>query len=60
MLTVPVEAIVALREGGYGLQIVRASTTTTVRVETGMSADGRIEVTGAGLAEGMQVGAAKP
>lgn len=60
VLTVPVEAIVALREGGYGLQIVRASTTTTVRVETGMSADGRIEVTGAGLAEGMQVGAAKP
>ncbi|WP_020629558.1 peptidoglycan-binding protein [Amycolatopsis alba] len=60
VLTVPVEAIVALREGGYGLQIVRESTTTTVRVETGMSADGRIEITGGGLAEGMKVGAAKP
>lgn len=60
VLTVPVEAIVALREGGYGLQIVRETTTTTVRVETGMSADGRIEITGDGLAEGMKVGAAKP
>ncbi|SFJ54719.1 peptidoglycan-binding protein [Amycolatopsis regifaucium] len=60
VLTVPVEAIVALREGGYGLQIVRDTATTTVRVETGMSADGRIEITGDGLAEGMKVGAAKP
>ncbi len=60
VLTVPVEAVIALREGGYGLQIVRESTTTTVRVETGMSADGRIEITGGGLAEGMKVGAAIP
>ncbi|GAB3731574.1 peptidoglycan-binding protein [Amycolatopsis oliviviridis] len=60
VLTVPVEAIVALREGGYGLQIVRESTTTTVRVETGLSADGRIEITGDGLAEGVKVGSAKP
>lgn len=59
VLTVPVEAVVALREGGYGLQIVQDSTTRMVRVDAGMSADGRIEVTGDGLAEGMKVGAAR-
>ncbi|MER5969694.1 peptidoglycan-binding protein [Streptomyces sp. NPDC002055] len=60
VLTVPVEAVVALREGGYGLETVRGRTTRTVRVETGMTADGRIEVSGDGLAEGLTVGTAKP
>ncbi|WP_307826785.1 peptidoglycan-binding protein [Streptomyces pactum] len=60
VLTVPVEAVVALREGGYGLETVRGDRTRTVRVETGMTADGRIEVTGDGLTEGMKVGVAKP
>ncbi|WP_406280521.1 peptidoglycan-binding protein [Embleya sp. NBC_00896] len=60
VLTVPVEAVVALREGGYGLQIVQGTTGRTVRVQTGMTADGRIEVTGDGLTEGMPVGVAKP
>ncbi|WP_370943894.1 efflux RND transporter periplasmic adaptor subunit [Amycolatopsis sp. cg5] len=60
VLTVPVEAVIALREGGYGLQVVKDGTSTTVRVETGMSADGRIEVKGDGLAEGLKVGAAAP
>ncbi|MFD9034623.1 peptidoglycan-binding protein [Streptomyces sp. NPDC059567] len=58
VLVVPVEAVIALRgeNGGYGLQIVQGSTTRTVRVETGMTADGRIEVSGGGIAEGMKVG----
>ncbi|WP_327155647.1 peptidoglycan-binding domain-containing protein [Streptomyces tubercidicus] len=59
VLTVPVEAIVALREGGYGLELVQGSKTRMVAVETGLTADGRIEVSGAGLAEGMKVGAAE-
>ncbi|MEU5210346.1 peptidoglycan-binding protein [Streptomyces sp. NPDC020742] len=59
VLTVPVEAVVALREGGYGLEVVQGTKTRMVRVETGLSADGRIEVSGAGLAEGMKVGAAE-
>ncbi|MFI0470844.1 peptidoglycan-binding protein [Saccharopolyspora sp. 5N102] len=58
VLTVPVEAIVALREGGYGLQVVTGNQVRVVRVEPGMTADGRIEVTGPGLAEGMKVGVA--
>ncbi|MFF0195116.1 peptidoglycan-binding protein [Streptomyces anulatus] len=62
VLAVPVEAVVALRgeNGGYGLQIVRGATSTMVRVETGMTADGQIEVSGAELREGMKVGVAKP
>ncbi|MEI5132353.1 peptidoglycan-binding protein [Streptomyces libani] len=59
VLTVPVEAIVALREGGYGLELVQGSKTRMVAVETGLTADGRIEVSGTGLAEGMKVGAAE-
>ncbi|MEU8780807.1 peptidoglycan-binding protein [Streptomyces sp. NPDC048637] len=59
VLTVPVEAVVALREGGYGLELVQGSKTRMVPVQTGLTADGRIEVSGAGLAEGMKVGAAE-
>ncbi|GHC59902.1 peptidoglycan-binding protein [Streptomyces flavofungini] len=60
VLTVPVEAVVALRgaNGGYGLQLVRGGTSRMVRVETGMTADGRIEVSGSGIREGLQVGVA--
>lgn len=60
VLAVPVEAVVALRgeNGGYGLQIVQGGKSRMVRVETGMTADGRIEVSGAGLREGMKVGVA--
>ncbi|MCK7621656.1 peptidoglycan-binding protein [Streptomyces sp. RS10V-4] len=61
VLAVPVEAVVALRgeNGGYGLQIVQGRTTRMVRVTTGMTADGRIEVSGDGISAGMKVGVAK-
>ncbi|WP_431771367.1 efflux RND transporter periplasmic adaptor subunit [Streptomyces cucumeris] len=61
VLAVPVEAVVALRgeHGGYGLEIVAGRSTRMVRVETGMTADGTIEVSGAGLREGMTVGVAE-
>ncbi|MFB7010996.1 MULTISPECIES: peptidoglycan-binding protein [unclassified Streptomyces] len=61
VLAVPVEAVVALRgeNGGYGLQVVTGTTSRMVRVETGMTADGQIEVSGPDLREGMKVGAAK-
>ncbi|WP_241990026.1 MULTISPECIES: peptidoglycan-binding protein [unclassified Streptomyces] len=60
VLAVPVEAVVALRgeNGGYGLQIVEGGKSRLVRVETGMTAAGKIEVSGAGLREGMKVGVA--
>lgn len=56
VLTVPVNALAALAEGGYGIQVVEGSTTRYLPVKTGMFANGRVEVSGDGLAEGMTVG----
>jgi peptidoglycan hydrolase-like protein with peptidoglycan-binding domain len=56
VLTVPVAALLALAEGGYGVQVVEGSSTRIVAVETGLFAGGRVEVTGSGLKEGMKVG----
>jgi peptidoglycan hydrolase-like protein with peptidoglycan-binding domain len=56
VLTVPVAALVALAEGGYGVEVVEGSATHYVAVETGLFASGRVEVTGGGLREGMTVG----
>lgn len=56
VLTVPVAALLALAEGGYGVQVVEGGSTRIVAVETGLFASGRVEVTGAGLTEGTTVG----
>jgi peptidoglycan hydrolase-like protein with peptidoglycan-binding domain len=56
VLTVPVGALLALREGGYGVEVVTDTGTRIVAVEVGMFADGNVEISGAGLAEGMKVG----
>jgi hypothetical protein len=56
VLTVPVAALLALQEGGFGLEVVRGAATTIVPVETGLFADGRVEVSGGGVAEGVTVG----
>jgi multidrug efflux system membrane fusion protein len=56
VLTVPVAALVALAEGGYGVEVVEGAGTRYVRVETGLFAGGRVEVSGDGLREGMTVG----
>jgi peptidoglycan hydrolase-like protein with peptidoglycan-binding domain len=56
VLTVPVAALLALAEGGYGVQVVDGTTTRIVAVQTGMFASGRVEVSGDGLTEGMTVG----
>lgn len=53
VLSVPIKALLALAEGGYGLELVDADdTSTVVAVETGLFANGRVEVSGAGVAEG--------
>jgi peptidoglycan hydrolase-like protein with peptidoglycan-binding domain len=54
-LTVPVTALLALAEGGYGLQVVDGAATRIVAVQTGLFADGRVEITGTGLQAGMKV-----
>ncbi|GAB2963467.1 peptidoglycan-binding protein [Micromonospora polyrhachis] len=56
VLTVPADALLALAEGGYGLEVTSPSGTRIVAVQAGMFADGRVEVSGEGLAEGMTVG----
>jgi peptidoglycan hydrolase-like protein with peptidoglycan-binding domain len=56
VLTVPVAALLALAEGGYGVQVVAGSSTRIVAVRTGLFAGGRVEITGAGLTAGMTVG----
>ncbi|TMR97710.1 peptidoglycan-binding protein [Nonomuraea basaltis] len=55
VLAVPVAALLALAEGGYGVQVADGSTTRIVAVETGLFADGKAEITGNGLQAGMKV-----
>ncbi|GAB3862275.1 efflux RND transporter periplasmic adaptor subunit [Dactylosporangium cerinum] len=56
VLTVPVSALLALSEGGYGLQVVEGGTSRVVAVELGMFAAGRVEVSGSGITDGTLVG----
>jgi hypothetical protein len=52
VLVVPVGALIALSEGGYGVQIAGGG---LVAVRTGLFAKGLVEVSGAGLNEGTKV-----
>ncbi|NGN94498.1 peptidoglycan-binding protein [Nocardioides sp. KC13] len=56
VLTVPVAALVALAEGGFGVEVVDGSTTEYVPVETGLFSGGRVEISGEGVTEGTVVG----
>jgi len=59
VLLVPVNALLALSEGGYGLEVVGDDgTTDIVPVDTGLFADGKVQVEGDGIAEGTVVGVA--
>ncbi|MGW8766114.1 peptidoglycan-binding protein [Streptomyces sp. NPDC055815] len=56
VLSVPVNALLALPDGGFGVQVVENGAARDVRVELGMFAQGRVEISGEGLREGMKVG----
>jgi peptidoglycan hydrolase-like protein with peptidoglycan-binding domain len=56
VLAVPVAALVALAEGGYGVEVIADGTSSYVAVTTGLFADGRVEISGDGIAEGAVVG----
>ncbi len=55
VLAVPVVALLALAEGGYGVQVVDGTSTRIVAVQTGLFADGKVEITGDGLQAGVKV-----
>jgi multidrug efflux system membrane fusion protein len=59
VLAVPVAALLALPNGGYGVEIVQGGATRIIAVKTGMFAAGRVEISGNGIAEGVTVGAPK-
>ncbi|TMR06367.1 HlyD family efflux transporter periplasmic adaptor subunit [Actinomadura soli] len=56
VLSVPVEALLALREGGFGVEVVDGGRRRLVAVDIGAFGGGRVEVAGAGIAEGVRVG----
>ncbi|MEW2357631.1 peptidoglycan-binding protein [Spirillospora sp. NPDC029432] len=56
VLAVPIAALLARPGGGYSVQVVENGRARTVPVETGAFSEGRVEISGAGLAEGMKVG----
>jgi hypothetical protein len=54
VLTVPVEAVLALADGGYAVEVRDGATTHLVGVELGTFADGIVEISG-DVAEGAEV-----
>jgi multidrug efflux system membrane fusion protein len=56
VLTVPVTALLALAEGGYAVEAVNSDgTRNLVAVDTGLFAEGRVEITGSGIVAGTTV-----
>jgi peptidoglycan hydrolase-like protein with peptidoglycan-binding domain len=53
VLAVPVNALLALAEGGYGVEL--DGTGELLPVDTGLFADGKVEISGDGLEPGMKV-----
>jgi peptidoglycan hydrolase-like protein with peptidoglycan-binding domain len=55
VLAVPVTTLLALREGGYGVQVRRGAQSTLVAVKTGMFSGGMVEISGGGIQAGVPV-----
>jgi multidrug efflux pump subunit AcrA (membrane-fusion protein) len=56
VLAVPVHALAARPGGGYAVEAVTGDTTAYVPVEVGLFANGMVEISGDGVAEGTVVG----
>jgi hypothetical protein len=55
VLAVPVNALLALQGGGYGVDVVTGGTTRLTGVSTGMYSDTLVQVSGPGISAGMKV-----
>lgn len=55
VLAVPINALVALAGGGYGVYVLSGQRRTLVGVHTGLFSDTMVQVSGVGLAPGMSV-----
>lgn len=55
VLVVPVNALLALQGGGYGVQVVTGSTSRLVGVTTGIYSNNMVQVSGSGIRAGMRV-----
>jgi hypothetical protein len=57
VLAVPVEALVAVQGGGYAVQVVTGAgqTSILVGVQTGLFANGLVQISGQGITEGLKV-----
>lgn len=56
VLSVPVSALLALPDRGFGVELVAGGQTRLVPVKVGMFASGRVELAGDGIVEGARVG----
>ncbi|MEU4286887.1 peptidoglycan-binding protein [Kribbella sp. NPDC026596] len=59
VLTVPVAALVALREGGFGVEVTDGTSSHYAPVKTGLFASGQVEISGTGVKAGIAVGIPK-
>ncbi|MFF0370868.1 peptidoglycan-binding protein [Micromonospora sp. NPDC005087] len=59
VLVVPIQALLAIGERGYGLELRDGVTSRVVPVQTGLFAGGKVEISGDGIAEGVTVGVAQ-
>lgn len=55
VLSVPIAALLARPDGGFAVELVGDGGTTLLPVDTGLFAAGRVEVTGDGVVEGLDV-----
>ena len=55
VLASPVNGLLALLSGGYALEVVTVTGTILVPVQTGIYADGWVEINGSGLQPGTEI-----
>ncbi|MEW2381580.1 peptidoglycan-binding protein [Micromonospora sp. NPDC047707] len=59
VLVVPIQALLAVGERGYGVELRDGATSRVVPVQTGLFASGKVEISGDGIVEGVTVGVAQ-